>query len=118
MHDEVGGAIVNKALEGLLVRELQVGEHVANPLLAVGFVGHVPILLDDVKALHEMPLSKIFDHVRLELAELATRNVDHLLVVVGEGGSLVVRHVRGRRPLAVIVSVFVVLLGNWLLREG
>ena len=110
LHNKVGGAIVNKAFERFLVWELQVSEHVADALLAIGLVGHVAVLLDDVESFHEMPLAKIFDHVCLEFAELTTGNVDHILVVVREASLLLTAwDTSGGRSFAVIVPIFIIL---------
>lgn len=119
LHNKVGGAVVNKAFERLLVGELQVGQHVADALLAVRLVGHMAVLLDDVESFHEMPLAEIFDHVSLELAELATGYVDHILVVVREAWALARAAAWDicRRAGLLIVPIFIISLRQRLLGE-
>ena len=122
LNDEVSGAEVNEAFHLLGVRKVEPLEHVAQLLVSVVLVEHIPIHSDDLVALLKLVFTVLPYHVLLEFSELAGRDIDQLIIGGGRprGGGL--STARLRVFLLVVSSVFLSNLGAllrvWSLRNG
>jgi len=106
LDDEIGGAEVNKSFHLLGICKIEPLQHVAKLLLSVVFVKDIPIHSDDLVPLLKLILTILTYHVLLEFSELASRNVDQLVVA-----GVVRRSLRGGHRLgAASLRVFLFLL--------
>ena len=80
LNNKICSAEVNKSFHLFSICKVESLQHVPKFLFAVVFVEHVSILCNDFVSLFELVLAILTYHVLLELPELASRNVDQLII--------------------------------------